>query len=332
MTISFKDHFFALAFFVLTVFVIWISKTLLVPLAFGFLFALVLYPLVRLLISKGFHIIWAIITSMLGIMIGGGGIIFFFSAKLVSVIEEFKNFQTKLVDLINKTITFINDDVPFINDLSSDMLLQNMKEFFSDSGLFIVSDTISKTGSFLSFFLLIFLYAFLILLYYQNLTNAFTHFVTEENRSSFKEMLRGVQRVGQKYLTGMFLLIVVLGVLNSIGLLIIGLDYAFFFGFFAAILAIIPYIGTALGGLIPTFYALMTYDSPWYAVAVIAVFWFVQTLEGNFLSPYIVGSNLNLNALVAVLSLIAGGLLWGLPGIILALPFAAYAQGDIRTL
>jgi len=121
----------------------------------------------------------------------------------------------------------------------------------------------------------------------------------------------------------MGLLMLILGTLNTIGLLIVGIDYAFFFGFLAAILAIIPYIGTFLGGLLPTLYAFMSYDSYWYPIGVIIVFWFVQTLEGNFLSPKIVGGNLNLNAMTALISLIAGGFLWGISGMILFLPFMA---------
>lgn len=323
MTVSFKNQFYPLAFASLVVIICWVAKTLLVPLAFGLLFSFVLYPLVSKLRKKGFGLVWAIITSMLLIVLSVSGVFVFFSAKLVSLAEEFKNFQEKLGELSENIMGFINSNVPFINDLSPEMVTQNIGEFFSDSGLFLVSGTITKAGTFLTLFLLTFLYTFLILLYHKNLTEGVSHLVREQIRPDFRKMLKQVQQVGQKYLTGMLLLIVVLGVLNSIGLLVIGLDYAIFFGFFAAVLAIIPYVGTIVGGFVPTFYAFMTYDNPWYALAVIAVFWVVQTLEGNVLSPYIVGSNLNLNALAAILALIAGGLLWGLPGMVLALPIAA---------
>ncbi|MEQ8473804.1 MAG: AI-2E family transporter [Marinoscillum sp.] len=323
MTFSYKNGFYALALVVLIVFVIWIARTLLVPLAFGLLFALVLFPLVRKLQSTRLGLVGAIIISMTIVVVGVSGLFVFFSTMLVSVADEFKNFQSKLVELGEDIIVFLNEKVPFISDLSPEMLTENLGEFFSNSGFSIVSGTISKTGTFLTLFLLTFLYTFLILLYHKNLTEASAHFVEKERRPVFVGMLKKVQKVGQQYLTGMILLILVLGVLNSIGLLLIGLDYAIFFGFFAAVMAIIPYVGTTLGGLIPTFYAFMTHDNPWFALVVVAVFWFVQTLEGNVLSPYIVGSNLNLNALSAIIALIAGGLLWGLPGMVLALPFAA---------
>jgi predicted PurR-regulated permease PerM len=305
------------------VFVCWIAKTLLVPLAFGLVFSLVLYPLVKWLESKGLNLVWSILFTMLGIFLLSSGVLFFFSAKLVSIIEEYENFQSKLTILVENTISFMNESIPFISGVSPESLMDSISSFFADSGLFIVSDTITTTGTTLSYILLATLYTFLILLYHKNFTQAATAFVSEENREELLNMLRSVQKVGQQYLTGMALLILILGVLNSIGLLIIGLDYAIFFGFLAAILAIIPYVGTTLGGFIPALYALMTMDSYWYAVAVVLTFWFIQTLEGNVLSPKIVGGNLNLNPLAAVLALIAGGLLWGLPGMILALPTVA---------
>ncbi len=121
----------------------------------------------------------------------------------------------------------------------------------------------------------------------------------------------------------MFLLIIILGFANSIGLWIIGIDSPFLFGFLAAILSIVPYVGTILGAIIPVLYAFMSTDSIWVPVSVIALFWGIQTIESNFLSPKIVGGSLNVNALAAILSLLIGASVWGVAGMILFLPFAS---------
>ena len=121
----------------------------------------------------------------------------------------------------------------------------------------------------------------------------------------------------------MALLVLILGILNNIGLFCLGIEYAIFFGFLAALLAVIPYVGSFIGGLLPTIFAFITYDSYWYPIGVIAIFWFIQFLEGNFLNPKIVGGSLHLNALFSILSLIGGALLWGVPGMILFLPSMA---------
>jgi predicted PurR-regulated permease PerM len=144
-----------------------------------------------------------------------------------------------------------------------------------------------------------------------------------ENHERIYNMLKNIQRVGMQYLSGMFILILILGFANSIGLWIIGIDSPFLFGFLAAILSIIPYIGTTFGATIPVIYAFMSHDSLFVPFAVVILFWSIQTIESNFLSPKIVGSSLNVNALVAILSLLMGASVWGIAGMILFLPFAA---------
>jgi predicted PurR-regulated permease PerM len=121
----------------------------------------------------------------------------------------------------------------------------------------------------------------------------------------------------------MIILIVVIGLANSIGLLIIGIDNPFLFGFLGAVLAIIPYVGTVSGAIIPTLYAFVSYNSVWMAVEIAILFWAVQLISDNFLSPKIVGGSININALTAILSLIVGAAVWGIAGMILFLPFAA---------
>ena len=148
-------------------------------------------------------------------------------------------------------------------------------------------------------------------------------FFPKGKRENALTMLRNVQQVGQKYLLGMATIIFILGFVNSIGLWIIGLDNPFLFGFLAACLVIIPYVGTFIGAAIPVLYAFVTFDTVWPAVAVVVFFWGVQVIESNFLTPKIVGGSLKINALTAILSIIVGASVWGMAGMILFLPFAA---------
>jgi len=106
----------------------------------------------------------------------------------------------------------------------------------------------------------------------------------------------------------------------------IGIDFPFLFGYLAAVLTIIPYIGTTIGGMLPTFYALVTYDSLWMPISVIALYLTIQTIEGNILTPKIVGNKVSLNPLFALISLLVGGLLWGIAGMILFIPIMAIVK------
>ena len=111
----------------------------------------------------------------------------------------------------------------------------------------------------------------------------------------------------------------ILGVLNSFGLWLIGIDYPVFWGFLGAFLAIIPYIGTAIGGLLPFLYALATTSTLWQPMAVIGWFVLVQQIEGNLITPKVLGSSVKVNPFAAIFALFFGGYLWGIPGLILAI-------------
>ena len=155
------------------------------------------------------------------------------------------------------------------------------------------------------------------------INTGFLPFSPEDKRERVLKMFKSVQQVGQKYLSGMIILIIVIGLANSIGLWIIGIDNPLLFGFLGAIMAIVPYVGTSLGAIIPIMYAFVSFDSLWPVVAVAILFWVVQLISDNFLSPKIVGGSLHINALASILSLIIGALVWGVAGMILFLPFAA---------
>jgi predicted PurR-regulated permease PerM len=132
-----------------------------------------------------------------------------------------------------------------------------------------------------------------------------------------------VYAIQHNYLNGLIKVILIVGILNTIGLLILGIDNAVFFGFFAAILILVPYIGVLIGALLPAILALATKDSAWYAFGVIAIFGFIQFIEGNFITPKITGSKVSINAFIALSSLILFAMLWGIAGMILALPITA---------
>lgn len=267
--------------------------------------------------------LWSIIWTMLSVTVIIVGITVLFSAQIIDIVKELDDFGTKLNEVLVAITEFMNSNVSLIPHLDKDSLLDMGMQWFSNKSGGMLSDTLNSTALLVTGMTLTVIYSFLILLYRKSFKKAVVSFSEEEHKSRFSEMLNQIQQVGQQYLTGMFALILVLGILNTIGLLIIGIDYALFFGFLAGFLAIIPYVGTIIGGAIPAAYAFITYESYWYALGVILVFWVIQILEGNFLSPKIVGGNLNVNPLAAILALITGGFVWGIPGMILFLPFAA---------
>lgn len=323
MNLSFSKLFYVIASIIGITAILYFAKVILVPIFFAMLFGFILYPLVKWLRGKGVKKLLGIIISIGGVFVIVLGVLVLFSAQIIDMASQYSNFLAKLEETLDKSIAFLNNKVQIIPDIESQEIMDKLSNLFSDSSFLIISDTVSVTSSFLSFVVLSLIYTFLILFYSEHLTEALSRFSSKKHKQNFLNMLREVQQVGQQYFTGMLLLIVILGILNTTGLLILGVDYAFFFGFLAALLAIIPYVGTTIGGLIPTLYVFVTYDSYWYPIGVIAIFWFIQFVEGNFLNPKIVGGNMQINALFSIFSLIVGSVLWGIAGMILFLPLVA---------
>jgi predicted PurR-regulated permease PerM len=129
-----------------------------------------------------------------------------------------------------------------------------------------------------------------------------------------------------RFYKGMLIVYLVVAILNSIGLWIIGVPHAILFGCIASILTFIPYVGIMVGALLPISVSWITYGSIWYPIGVIAVFGVVQYLEANIKFPYAVGNRLNLNTLVTLIAIFIGGILWGVLGMILFVPFLAIVK------
>ena len=118
----------------------------------------------------------------------------------------------------------------------------------------------------------------------------------------------------------------VVGILNSIGLAIIGIPHPILFGFTASILTFIPYVGILISSLLPIAISWITFNSIWYPIGVVIVFSIVQILEAYIIFPFVVGNRLKINTLVIIIVIIIGGILWGAAGMILFIPFVSIAK------
>jgi len=323
MNISFQKLFYALAVVIGLFAIMILGKPILIPLAFALFMSFILFPLTKKLESWGMKKVLAAFLSVLTVILIISGGIFLFSTQLIELAKELTNFQDRIIRALADVTVYINKNVDFIPNLEKNELSDKIKGMFKESTGPLVSKTFTTSTTFLAGLFGTIIFTFLILIYRNGLTHALMGFSPVDKKERVLKMFKSIQQVGQKYLSGMVLLIFTTGLANSIGLWIIGIDNPFLFGFLAAFLAIVPYVGTALGALIPILYAFVSYDSLWPVFAVAILFWFVQLVTDNFLSPKIVGGSLRINALASILSLIIGALVWGVAGMILFLPFTA---------
>jgi predicted PurR-regulated permease PerM len=124
----------------------------------------------------------------------------------------------------------------------------------------------------------------------------------------------------------MVMVYIIVGLLNSIGLWMIGVEGAFTFGMITAVMTIIPYFGIIISAMLPITMTWLETGMLWQTISIVVVFAVVQYLEANLIFPYVVGRFVNLNTLVSILAIFIGGLLWGVSGMILFIPLLAVAR------
>jgi predicted PurR-regulated permease PerM len=298
---------------------LYFGRDVFIPISFALLISFVLYPLVSWMEKKGLGRMTAIIinVSLLTLIFIAIGLLL--TKQFVDFLKEWPTLQSKF----NTTFTQLGETLGAYG-ISRETQL-NWASKLSDetaSGLMgLIQKTISFSAFSLVMLILIPVYAALILYYRHIWVEVLVRLFPAEKKENIKEILTLSIQAYYNFIKGMGLVYLVVGILNSVGLLLLGVPHAILFGLIASVLTFIPYVGIMVGSLLPITMAWATYDSIWYPVGIIAIFTFVQYLEANLIFPFAVSNRLNVNTLVMLIAIFAGGILWGVAGMILFVPF-----------
>ena len=212
---------------------------------------------------------------------------------------------------------------PFKVFLGEDLtLLGGFMDLIYDHLFPMLPVTLYRSSIALVLLLLIPVYVALILYYREVLVGFLYEAFPVYISGPIKKILPGVIVTYYNFIKGMGLVYLLVGILNSIGLALIGIPNPIFFGFIASILTFIPYVGITIGALLPMAISWLAHDSILYPLGVVLVFTIVQVLEANVIFPLAVSYRLKINALMTLVVIIAGGILWGAIGMVLFLPLA----------
>lgn len=295
------------------------GKFILMPLAFAALIAMLLEPVSRWLERIKLNRVLAIIISMILLFAVLGGIISLLSIQLVQFADRLPEANQQIQAVSSNILAFFENTFNISPERQLQYLEKGLSTVVNKSGQYLSTALGATTSMFATLGLLpIFVF---FMMYYKNMYRTFFHKVWDEDDEFVNAIISGIQSVTQNYIVGMMTVIFLLAVLNAIGLWIVGIPHVLFFAIFAALLAAIPYIGIIIGSLPAIIFALLFMDSLFDPVAVAAVFAVVQFLEGNFITPNIIGSRVSINPMIALVALLIGGELWGISGMILFVPF-----------
>lgn len=307
---------------IVIVFILIIGRSLLIPLMLGGYIAMLLIPACTWMETKKFPRPLAALVALLTSLSAIVGLI-------VLVILQVRSFSRDFEDVTGRLNNYLAD----LDQVATDLFGANLgiKNGIDKSQLFELLESNSETvsnfllstiGS-LSGVVLLPVFIFFMLIYRDHLGNFIARLFDREDEGNVKSKIRDLRKVVQYYIIGMIKVMGILAVLNTAALYAIGVKHAIFFGLFAALLNIIPYLGPFLGAILPFIFSFLTMDSLFYPLMVVITFTVIQLIESNFLTPKIVGGNVNLNALVTFLGLLLGGAIWGVIGMILIIPTLA---------
>jgi len=173
----------------------------------------------------------------------------------------------------------------------------------------------------LSMMLLLPVYAFLFLYYKVLLTTFLYEIFAEENAKEVGAVLTQTEGAVQSYMVGLLLEALIVATLNSVALFILGVDYAILLGVLGALLNVLPFIGGILAVLLPILIATVTKDGFHTQLWIVVAYIVIQFIDNHFLVPYIVSSKVKINALISLVIVFMGGMLWGISGMFLSIPF-----------
>jgi predicted PurR-regulated permease PerM len=295
------------------------GKFILMPLVFAAFFAMILNPVIRFFEFKKVGRVFSIIVALFLVMIVVGGILTLITTQFVQFADRVPEVTEKLKTTSAEAIQFLERATGMSEATLTAQIKDGLQNFIDTSGEFLSSFISATTGT-ITFLTLVPIFVFFMLYYKEMYRTFFEKLLERSSNSQIDSVIEKIQKVTQNYLVGLIAVMGILAVLNTIGLFIIGLEYFVFFGVFAAFLAIIPYIGIVMGALPPILFAFLIGDSIITPLLVIGVFAVVQFLEGNFISPNIIGSKVEINPFVALIALIVGGGIWGIAGMILFVP------------
>ena len=313
---------FILLSLVIIIYGLYTLQDVIVPLIFSILFSVLLYPLcIRLERMQVPRVIAIVLCLVLAIAIAYG-LFYLVYTQIGELAAETPKLVQRGNELIDKLRTFMSKNFNITRQRQVEEVRKYLNQSIQEGGAVLTSTLLATTNT-LATVSLMPLYIFFFLLYRDFFRSFFYKVFGHSRRTKVDTVFQRIYNVVKDYLVGLVLVIFIVGTLNTVGLLILGVDYAVFFGFFGAVLILIPYFGIAIGSILPSLFALVTQDNPLVALGVIGVFLFVQVMEGNFITPYIVGSKVSINPLAAIIVLILWGQLWGVTGLILALPMTA---------
>ncbi len=279
-------------------------------------------PLCRFLEKIGINRTLSSLMSTLVVFIVFGGTLLIFITQANAFASEMPDLEEKVDSLIEHAQGGI-ESITSLTLSEQDAIIEEWSGEIIEKIEPFVTGFFGKVFSTAFSFLLVLIYVFLLLLYREKIFDFVMMYIAKSEEASAEETVTRISKVAFHYLWGRVQVILILGVLFFVTFILFGLPYALLFALFGAVITIIPYIGPLLSGVLPVLFSFVYFDSTQKIVFFAAVVLAIQLVESYVLEPLILGKEVKLNPMVVIISIVMGGIVWGLAGMILFVPIFA---------
>ncbi|OGD63102.1 hypothetical protein A3A71_03945 [Candidatus Berkelbacteria bacterium RIFCSPLOWO2_01_FULL_50_28] len=242
-----------------------------------------------------------------------------FSLIIPPFIDQLQQFSANLPAYTEK---LSQQPSGFLSSMA-DVAVRNINQissYLSNIGEFLFTRTVGVVSGVVAVITVIVL-SFYLLLEEDGLRRIYKGILPAEWHGALAETTRKITGKLGSWVRGQLLLMLIVGVLITLGLLIVGSDYALSLGVWAGLTEVVPILGPWLGAIPGVIVGLVA--SPLQGFLVLIVYIIVQQLEGNIIVPKVMSKAVGLNPFIVILAILVGGKLYGLMGILLGVPMAA---------
>jgi predicted PurR-regulated permease PerM len=295
------------------------AKMVLVPIMISGFFAILASPFTAWQENKGIPRAVAALISLIALIALVFGIIYFFYNEIIGFSADVGALERRVNELVTSVNEFLAENFDGVVPISGANVRETIFRHIYANIDALTKGIIATAGT-LTIMFIIPVYIFLFLYFRDFLAEFFRRAFSDRHSDKVANVLHKVKNVVQNYIKGMFWVICILAILNSIALFSLGIKHAVLFAVFAAFLNVIPFLGPFIGATLPITFAFLTKDSLWYPVGVFLAFYVIQLMESNIFTPRIVGGRVSMNPLMTIITLLVGYFIWGIVGMILFIP------------
>lgn len=280
---------------------------------------MLLMPVSRWLEGKGLHRGVSSVVSLLLFTLLFVGLVLLLRWQIGDLIKDFSKLQEQLMKLFDQVKDYVRSQFG-ITTRQQQQILKEQQSGGMEKVAGMAMSTVFSTLSILVSSVLVLVYVFLFLYFRSHFKNFVLRLVDVNNQVTAQKIMYKASRVIQQYLSGLGMMIVMLWVMYGIGFSIVGIQNAIFFAILCGILEIIPFAGNITGTSITVLIVFAQGGSVDMVIGVLITYGIVQFTQSYLLEPLVVGNQVNLNPLFTIFIIVVGEAIWGIGGMVLAIP------------